>query len=268
MRTITKSSGGCRLLALLVLSISSSQLYAWGHDGHTTVGLLAIERLDEGSRNQLQEIMGSLDQEIMSEACNWPDEIRETDEWSWTYPLHYINIPRGDFKYQKFRDCPNGKCATEAIKTYAAELGDATNSVEKRQQAFAWVCHLTGDLHQPLHAGFADDRGGNDFEVVYRGENTNLHSVWDSKIVGQHTTSIQDLKLQVATAPRLILKEGVSADLINDWTNESHELAKTQIYPTSAKISHDYEARSWVMIRKRINIAASRLAVIINSELK
>ena len=50
---------------------------------------------------------------------------------------------------------------------------------------------------QPLHTE-AEDRGGNEVEVVFGGKRTNLHSVWDSlmpaKVVGgsTHDTEMRD----------------------------------------------------------------------------
>ena len=59
-----------------------------------------------------------------------------------------------------------------------ARLADREAPKQQRKEAFAWLCHLAGDLHQPLHAGFADDRGGNNVDVFYNGEETNLLPIW------------------------------------------------------------------------------------------
>ena len=47
--------------------------------------------------------------------------------------------------------------------------------------ALAFVVHLLGDLHQPLHVGEHDDRGGNQVNARYGviGGELNLHSIWD-----------------------------------------------------------------------------------------
>jgi hypothetical protein len=46
-----------------------------------------------------------------------------------------------------------------------------------------FIAHLIGDIHQPLHAGFAEDRGGNSVEVRFNGRKENLHSLWDRALV-------------------------------------------------------------------------------------
>jgi S1/P1 Nuclease len=40
-----------------------------------------------------------------------------------------------------------------------------------------------GDFHQPLHASRAEDRGGVDISVSYKGVMTNLHFFWDTNLV-------------------------------------------------------------------------------------
>ncbi|WP_354307365.1 S1/P1 nuclease [Sphingomonas trueperi] len=37
--------------------------------------------------------------------------------------------------------------------------------------------------YQPLHSGNAHDRGGNDEIVTLRGQQTNLHTIWDSTLI-------------------------------------------------------------------------------------
>lgn len=258
------------LSAFLLFAVSSysNPAFSWGHDGHSAVGILAIEQLQPYARSQLQEIMGSLNDQNLVEACNWPDEVRETEQWEWSYPLHYINIPRGDFQYLESRDCPTQLCATEAIKRYAGELANNDTPREKRWQAFAWLCHLTGDLHQPLHAGFADDSGGNNFEVIYEGEQTNLHSLWDSKLIASHSDDLHSLTQLLGDLPKPRPNTRGFQELIDLWTNESHELAKNQVYPASMQISKSYEEKNWGLIQQRLKIAAMRLALIINSVFK
>jgi len=255
------------VFSIIIFTTYSAIALAWGSNGHTTVGILAVKQLNADAISELENLMGSLDRQTIGEACNWPDTVRETDEWAWSYPLHYVNIPRGDFNYLEARDCPQQLCATQAIKRYAGELGEPGASKEKRWQAFAWLCHLTGDLHQPLHAGFEDDRGGNDFEVVFRGERTNLHSLWDSGLIALHTDNGEELTQIVGSIPASEISEDWSPEEVNNWTNESHELAKQHVYPASMKIDENYERQNWPLIQRRMSTAASRLALILNSVL-
>ena len=53
----------------------------------------------------------------------------------------------------------------------------------EKRIALRFVAHLVGDIHQPLHAGFAEDRGGNSVDVRFNGRKMNLHSLWDTALV-------------------------------------------------------------------------------------
>lgn len=253
---------GCTLLGFSTYSL------AWSRDGHSAIGILAIEQLQTGTRNELERLIGPLDDQALIEACNWPDEIRETEEWEWSGPLHYINIPRGEYEYRQSRDCPDRLCATEAIKTYADQLFDEQLNKEKHWQAFAWLCHFTGDLHQPMHAGFADDRGGNNYDVVFKGEEMNLHSFWDFELVNEHAGGWKSLVALLSPLPLEPADSNWSADMVNEWTAESHKLAAEKAYPVHREIDDSFALRSWVLAQQQVSRAATRLALIINTEFK
>jgi len=258
----------CTILASYALLGYSTNSLAWGPDGHTTIGILAMGQLTPEARGELESMIGPLNEEAMQKACNWPDAVRETEEWEWSAPQHYVNIPRDDFSYLKSRDCPDGRCVTEAIKHYAAELTSPQIEKEQRWQAFAWLCHVVGDLHQPLHAGFADDRGGNDFGIVFKGEQLNLHRFWDSELINQYADSWQSLFELLNTNPVVQADANWSPEMVDGWTNNSHQLASEKLYPATEKIDEAYVQKSWVLAQQQLRLAASRLALIINTELQ
>ena len=258
------------LLTLITSCVATSfsfNIHAWGHDGHAAVGILAIGQLSAETRTQLEGVLGSVAEQTIVKACNWPDTVRETAEWEWSYPLHYINIPPGESGYSESRDCPDQKCATEAIKHYALELGDQQVSNEKRRQAFAWVCHLVGDLHQPLHAGYAHDRGGNEFEINFKGEQTNLHNFWDRALIKDRVGDWQGLLRVLSQYPTVQTGDDWTGVMVDRWTEESHRLVEEELYPANPEITQNYADKSWAILQQRINTAASRLALIIESVL-
>jgi hypothetical protein len=79
------------------------------------------------------------------------------------------------------------------------ENGDVVNSLEMLTDAMInrydeltdsmkvdyvkMIVHMVGDLHCPMHAGRLSDRGGNNTKVKWFGQPTNLHSVWDSRMI-------------------------------------------------------------------------------------
>lgn len=271
----------CPTLVAITLFGGITECFAWGKTGHTVIGTLAIAQLQPHARSEMENIIkpGPLDDLAMEEACNWPDVMRNMEEWEWSSPLHYVNIPRGDETYDQSRDCPipsddaihpEPRCATEAIKYYAAELTNQQLTGLERWRAFAWVCHLVGDLHQPLHAGFADDQGGNLVEVNFNNEQVNLHRFWDSVLINEQAGSWQILLDQLTVLPPVQVSSDWSPVMVNDWTTEMHALTSTPgtMYPLSEDIDEVFAQQSWILVQAQIRLAAARLASIINSELE
>lgn len=253
---------------MIIAVFFSTSVFAWGPEGHGTIGILAIDRLQPEVRLKLEGIMESLDDQTIIEACNWPDEVRKTGKWDWSAPFHYINIPQGEHDYIKSRDCPDEACATEALQHYAIVLGTEQTHPEVRQQAFNWVCHLTGDLHQPLHAGYASDRGGNDFMIQFGQEPMNLHAYWDHALINSHFESREGLLHHMRSFPYVQADDSWKFAMVDDWTNESHKLVEEVIYPVHPVIDMEYEQMSWAITQQQLNTASSRLASIIDTVLK
>ena len=242
----------------------SMQCLAWSPDGHSAIGVLAMKQLSPAARTELEGIIDPLTDEAMVKACNWPDHVREAPEWEWSAPQHYINIPRGETEYLEDRDCADQLCATQAVKKYAGELFDDDLNQVQRWQAFAWLCHVTADLHQPMHAGFADDRGANLVHVVFQGREMNLHSFWDFSLINRHAGGWQGMVALLSEQPLEQAPANFSDEMVNQWTNESHALAMSMGYPPSRNIDEAFALRSWVLTQQQVSLAASRLATIIN----
>ncbi len=176
------------LCLLLMLPLTAE---AWGQRGHGAVGVLAVERLREPTRERLAAILGSTDLDDVVGACYWPDIWRGMgDGYAETARWHYVNVDPESRAYDRARDCADGQCVTETVNAQAALLGDSARSRQERRVAFKFLCHMVGDLHQPLHVGYADDRGGNDITIRYRGEAMNLHRYWDSGVIRAQVDSL------------------------------------------------------------------------------
>ena len=258
--------------ALLIgLLLAAPPLAAWGWAGHVTIGKQAVAQASPAALAAVMDLLGvssaaELDTAI-EKACVWPDAVEDTPEWTWSAPLHYVNLPRSDGHYLRQRDCPDGLCITEGILKYAAELGRSAEGRERRWQAFAWLCHLVGDLHQPLHAGFRDDRGGNRVAVRYRGHPYNLHEFWDHVLVEERWSSSPpspepSARSTQASAPG----PWTPADVIA-WTEESHALTLAAAYPPGPEIDDAFADRSWALVQSQWRKGARRLAAILDAVL-
>ncbi|MBT8059453.1 MAG: S1/P1 nuclease [Gammaproteobacteria bacterium] len=253
----------------LHLVFGANDTRAWGPEGHRIIGYAALQMADEEAAAAVRSILAAdsdpAAREALDQACNWPDVMRDTAEWKWSSPLHYVNVPRSERHYERERDCPEGLCVTEGIKRYANELTLPGPDPARRWQALAWLCHLVGDLHQPLHAGFRDDRGGNRVIVQFRGQSVNLHQFWDRSVVraflGEGDTWSNPLAARRWTRAGRIWKPAEAPA----WTDESHGLALTWAYPPDPVISAEFAERSWLVTREQWQKAAVRLARMLNA---
>ncbi len=264
-RTRALLNGIRAILCLLPMATIS---HAWGPEIHHVIGLLALEQLEEPTAGSLKGIMSTQSAEDMAAACNWPDEYRETEQGAWSAPQHYINVPAGKRRYEPARDCPDGLCVSGAITRYAAELTDTGQPAEVRRQAWSRICHFIGDIHQPLHVGYAEDRGGNEILVTWRTRQMDLHDFWDHALLEENYDDWREL---TADLSQLIDASGrndwspTEADL---WASESHELVRRSAYPPGPEITETFAAESWLLARARSVLASERLARVTRSALE
>src|SRR6266498_5803777 len=239
-----------------LLALASA--FAWYDKGHRIVGLIAQANLTADARNEIEKILpGSM---TLADAAIWPDHegrsIRDFD------PLHYVTIPESGSGYDQGRDCPERNCMVEALKWFSAVIADKNAPIMSRRLALYYVAHLVGDMHQPLHAGRAGDRGGVDIFVSYKGAATNLHFFWDTNLVdleiGTEEEIAKRLVANITAEERLKWQAG---DPIQ-WTNESLMLARSYAYNTgpSVELSDDYVEKARPIVRSRLAQAGHRLA--------
>lgn len=166
-------------LVATALLLSSLPALAWGPEGHRIVAQIAEDHLNPAAQAAVAEILSGEAEPTLAGVSSWADAVR--DERSG--PLHYINFPIGDCHYRASRDCPAGRCVVGAIEQSIAVLKNRKAGREQRLVALKQLVHFTGDIHQPLHGGRAEDRGGNTVLLQWRGEESNLHKLWDVGLI-------------------------------------------------------------------------------------
>ena len=166
------------LTALVLLMAWTSPASAWGPNGHRIVGLIAENHLTDEAREGVTALVGRAS---LAQISTWADEIKSDPTWRHASPWHYINIAPG----QSLRSAPRYQRGdvVEAIQRFEGVLRDPGSGRKEKVDALKFLVHLVGDIHQPLHAGYGSDRGGNDIRVRWFGESTDLHTVWDEHLV-------------------------------------------------------------------------------------
>jgi len=175
----------CISCLLSTIFIFSQSIYAWGSKGHAIVGEVAYHFLNDNSRKNIEYYLDSMS---IGDACNWMDNMRSDPDYNFMKPWHYINIPEGEI----YTPSTDENIINQIIITFNELRHKKTLCDEQIKNDLLVLCHLIGDLHQPLHCGYGDDRGGNNIKVQYLNEKTNLHHVWDTDIIESENISVDD----------------------------------------------------------------------------
>ncbi|KAI0171835.1 nuclease S1 precursor [Hypoxylon sp. FL1284] len=176
-----------RFAALALLSAAAVPgAAAWGAMGHETVAYVATNYVGSATESYFQDLLGDTSGDYLAGVAAWADSFRYTDEGAYTASFHYIDAnddPPSSCGVDLDRDCADGACVVLSLQNYTTILIDGTADKANLQMAARMVIHnqLAGDIGQPLHCE-ALEVGGNDIDVEYNGDDTNLHSVWDSDI--------------------------------------------------------------------------------------
>jgi hypothetical protein len=273
MKTHHKRRTIATLLAIILPAVAGTAA-AWGDIGHRIVAELAWRQLDPSAKAEVQRLLKADGDDSLPDIASWPDRLRDNPETKdlgkATSMLHYADFHDPKCHYDPPVDCADGKCVIGGIEKYVAILGDRHKSNAERAEALKFVVHFVGDVHQPLHAGNRDDKGGNEYQVQFDGKGTNLHSVWDSKLL--YTSNLK----WDAYADRLAAEGPVKlpkpmAPLDNpyaQWAEESCQVvAQPGFYPDSHKIDDAYVAKNLPVAELRLREAGKRLADLLNKTL-
>ena len=279
------------LLGLLVMLPGAA--LAWGETGHRVVCQIAYEELLPEARAELDRLMAQdANYDSFAESCLFadsPERIRWKD--------HFVNIPRSTRAITTL-DCPlEETCVLPSIRNDFLIILDPESTDAEKWLAIKLLGHWVGDVHQPMHVSFQDDRGANsnvietlDFDDDY--EDLNLHGVWDYTIIahnyGDDYQAISNMLRPVITSEQ---KDAWRFDSPIEWANESYQItispaARYCVWQQGAcwytqdnmmldtnepwhtvQIDVAYLEQHAETVRKRIQQAGVRLAQLLNQSL-
>jgi hypothetical protein len=230
-------------------------LISWGPKGHRAVATIAQKHL---TSNTAYVVSAYLKGENMADVSTWADENRDKT----TAPWHFLNIPLG-LSHEQFVQAvqQSDNNVYTAILKVEATLKDKTLSPDQKNEALKYLIHLVGDAHQPMHVSRKEDKGGNTIQVRFDSKGTNLHSLWDSKLIDHEGLSEAEIAKQYDTATPAQIKKW-QTDSPMEWIWESYQIS-SQLYiglkPGQA-IDEDYYRKYIGTIHQRIDQAGIRLA--------
>jgi len=232
----------------------------WGATGHRTIGKIADDYLKGKTKRKIADL---LDGQSLALVSTFGDDIKSDKRYREFYTWHYVNMPFG-VSYQDSEKNKDGDLVT-GIKKCKEVILDANTSKEDKAFYLKLLVHFIGDLHQPMHVGRAEDKGGNDIQVRWFDNGTNLHAVWDSKMINHYDMTYTEL----AENADKISKEQVKYlqnGSIEDWVNETQTFA-IKVYESveiGEKLGYNYMYENFDLARSQLQKGGIRLAKVLN----
>ena len=242
----------------LQITLLLNLAFSWGKTGHRTTGEVAEHFLTEKTKIEIQKI---LHDPSLAIASTWSDEMRSNPDFRKYNPWHYANMPL-NITYANSKKSSKGDIV-QAIKHSKSKLKDNNVSLDEKAFYLKYLVHLIGDIHQPLHVGRGEDRGGNDIKVKWFGDDSNLHRVWDTNMIDNYQMSYTELSSHLL---RSFSSENINLLSENEWIDESQN--KVKIIYSNVKngdyLGYDYIYENFDIVKIQLFTAGYRLAGTLN----
>jgi hypothetical protein len=247
-----------RITIAIILLLQTLPTFAWGPTGHRVTGWIAEKHLTKKAKKELQRILGD---QSLAMASTWMDEIRSDSTYDYMSDWHWVTIPHGQ-TYQASEKNPNGDII-QTIERIIAELKSKKLSAKEEANNLKILIHLVGDIHQPLHVGLGNDRGGNDIKVMWFRSESNLHRVWDSDMIDDTKLSFTELaeSLEKPDATKIAAWQ---KNVVRDWATESISYRDAVYHYGNGKLGYKYSYQNFHIVRLRLLQAGIRLAGVLN----
>lgn len=313
------------LLLSILMFVFTLTTFAWDDAGHKLVAYIAWQQMSPEAREKAIKILLSApedsdlnalyptppDLEIStypigarSKAAKqrdyfmivayWADIIRDRKlenrykyhHGTWHYLDTYWREVNG--KVETLPEMDNDKeNVVERLFFFDKVLRSDEKDAEKAI-ALAWILHLAGDVHQPLHASGRvtdeepkGDQGGNTFSLspkdTPRNKQENLHWYWDSivarNVVRKNDASDAEYLLPIAAKmmkkyPLAKMQSRLEIGRFETWQQESFQVASTKLYPKTLiryqTPSAAYKKMAFGIAEEQIALAGYRLGTMLN----
>jgi hypothetical protein len=296
---------------------------AWDDVGHKITGYIAWQRMTPQARDNVIRILRSAPEDSHLAVFYRPygpesAEIRTLEYFiwvpTWADVVRDFGVEaaiRNEVRYRKYHKSnwhyddifwrqvngkveelsgfPEGGVAVSKLKEFDALIRDSSARASDKAIAIAWILHLGGDIHQPLHTSARvtatetrGDQGGNLFlltpEGTARENQVNLHWYWDS-IVGRNISIksgmcereyIEMLGNRMMKAhPYARLQQKLDLGKYDDWQKESFAYNNSTVFSTdlvrNQMPSDKYRKRAFELAEQQLALAGYRLGETLNA---
>lgn len=257
------------------MMLHSISISAWGPVGHDVVAAIAEQHLTKKAKKEIDRL---LDGKSIVYYSSWMDNIQNSPYWNNGYNAtktwHYANVDKG-MTYDTMPKNKNGdvvtalETLTDAMKNNYKELTDSM-----KVDYLKMIVHLVGDLHCPMHAGRLSDRGGNGTKVLWFGQKTSLHSVWDSKMIESARKWHYSEWVEQLDRTDKAYKKSVMSGTCRDWfTSTVENAAKIYDYVEAQEkevpnLSYQFVYDFSPLLEEQLLLGGYRLAYVLNTIFK
>jgi hypothetical protein len=295
------------LTLFVILCVEKHPAFAWDSSGHEAVVAVAL-KIDPGLAARLTAILKALpvstqwqslektglipNNPYQTEKSNpdaWVQAVSNQPEKAATFPdwtRDYEGYKRAEYDkwhfYDSDYDDPNNKRfvvdpnALTVLEPFEANL-KATSGGD-RAWALAWVLHLIGDLHQPLHCTSRQlgndphnsDHGGNSIPYA----KTELHTFWDhlpdkgvAKDPDTYATVLLKMRDSMSSTDRATFDQKANDLTPLDWIKEGRAQIVNCGYPPSAQDDMNYDQAAHKIADYQILLGGARLAKVLERDL-
>ncbi len=304
------------LCLFIVVLIFANSALAWDDVGHKLVAYIAWQQMTPTAREKAFNILMNAPEdsdlsvfymqdsrstearkrELFLIDSTWADIVRDK-----RFKSRYAKYHHGTWHYlDTFWREENGKVelvpelksadenAIERLYTFDKVLSNPSAPDEEKAVALAWIMHLIGDIHQPLHDSARvtkydpkGDQGGNLFIVSPKGakgeDRVSLHWFWDS-IIGRSIPRVNDVcdsdylppiaQSIMEKYPYSKMQNRLKPGKFDEWQQEGFQIASTKVYPSSLKFnqtpSESYKKLAFDIAEEQIALAGYRLGNLLN----
>jgi len=254
-----------KLILGIAIMYAPLQTMAWGTEGHRVAGQIADSYLTAKARAAIKAILGN---ESIAMTSNWADFIKSDPAYNYMSAWHYVDFDK-PYTYPELQEYLNHDTNADAytkLNFLIAELKKPTLSKENKLLYLRMLIHIAEDVHQPLHTGHTEDKGGNDIKLTWFDKNTNLHSVWDSQLIEFQQLSYTEYTAAINHTTAAQRAEWQKAP-ISQWLFESSQIAEklySEVKSGDQVNVYKYNFNHIDIVNQQLVKAGVRLAGVLN----